>query len=404
MTSKLKNSVNPLDWQVPIADSAGKPTPEFQRKWSQQAVTNGAIPLLDTAAEVSAVLDVIAATAGAVLVRGTMQWAGLASPSDATKFLNGAASPAYAKVKDTDLAVTNVTGNNVSTAAHGFAPKLPNDATKFLNGVGAYTVPASAGANPTATASDTAVNGTATTFLRSDGAPAVQKATVGQFGLVKPDGTTITIAAGVISSSGGGGGGYPPGTPPTIVQSAASVAASNSITLGAAPTSGNLLVAMCFNPTTSTAGTGWTKQTENITGTDFGEIMTKVAGASESATQSPMGGSTPTRAGIVIWELHGQAAAFFVSGVSQAEAATIQNNGPVLPNLTNCLSLSAGCLASSSLTIASALNITQDQLINTGTSRIVGGHSTFGTAPLAQLLLILSAAGSSKIATCLITS
>lgn len=55
------------------------------------------------------------------------------------------------------------------------------------------------GANPTATASDVAVNGTATTFLRSDGAPAVQKADSTHFGLVKPDGTNLATTAGVIA-------------------------------------------------------------------------------------------------------------------------------------------------------------------------------------------------------------
>ncbi len=43
------------------------------------------------------------------------------------------------------LALTNVTTNDVTTAAHGFAPVLPNDATKFLNGTGGYTVPAGSG-------------------------------------------------------------------------------------------------------------------------------------------------------------------------------------------------------------------------------------------------------------------
>jgi hypothetical protein len=60
-----------------------------------------------------------------------------------------------------------------------------------------------AGANPTATAGPTAVNGSALTFMRSDAAPAVQTATTGQLGLVKPDGTTITISGGTISASGG---------------------------------------------------------------------------------------------------------------------------------------------------------------------------------------------------------
>lgn len=35
-------------------------------------------------------------------------------------------------------ALTDNTRFNVSTSAHGFAPKLPNDATKYLNGVGAW--------------------------------------------------------------------------------------------------------------------------------------------------------------------------------------------------------------------------------------------------------------------------
>lgn len=56
------------------------------------------------------------------------------SPADATKFLNGAATPAYAQVKDSDLSTSDVTTNNASGTKHGFAPKSPGDATKFLNG------------------------------------------------------------------------------------------------------------------------------------------------------------------------------------------------------------------------------------------------------------------------------
>lgn len=67
------------------------------------------------------------------------------SPADATKFLNGAATPAYALVKDSDLSTSNVTTNDVSIAKHGFAPKAPNDATKYLDGTGAYSVPSGSG-------------------------------------------------------------------------------------------------------------------------------------------------------------------------------------------------------------------------------------------------------------------
>ena len=45
-------------------------------------------------------------------------------------------------MKDSDLALSDVTTNNVSTSKHGFAPKAPNDSTKFLDGTGAYSTPA----------------------------------------------------------------------------------------------------------------------------------------------------------------------------------------------------------------------------------------------------------------------
>jgi hypothetical protein len=54
-------------------------------------------------------------------------------------------------------------------------------------------------ANPTATAGPAAVNGVATTFLRSDGAPAVQKGSNAQFGLVECDNVTTVCPSGVIA-------------------------------------------------------------------------------------------------------------------------------------------------------------------------------------------------------------
>lgn len=59
----------------------------------------------------------------------------------------------------------------------------------------AITGGTSTGGNPTATAGPTAVNGSATTFLRSDGAPAVQKASNAQFGIMEGDGLTIGCVA-----------------------------------------------------------------------------------------------------------------------------------------------------------------------------------------------------------------
>lgn len=61
------------------------------------------------------------------------------------------------------------------------------------------------GANPTGTIGTSAVNGSAATFLRSDGAPAIPQASTSTFGAVKCDGTTITCTSGVIASVSSGG-------------------------------------------------------------------------------------------------------------------------------------------------------------------------------------------------------
>jgi hypothetical protein len=54
-------------------------------------------------------------------------------------------SVSAAQPAEADLSVTDITTNNVSSTAHGFAPKLPADATRFLNGTGAYSVPPGSG-------------------------------------------------------------------------------------------------------------------------------------------------------------------------------------------------------------------------------------------------------------------
>lgn len=63
------------------------------------------------------------------------------------------------------------------------------------------TCPGGTAANPTATAGPTAVNGVASTYMRSDGAPAVQGGTSAQKGIVQVDGTTITETGNVISAA-----------------------------------------------------------------------------------------------------------------------------------------------------------------------------------------------------------
>lgn len=61
---------------------------------------------------------------------------------------------------------------------------------------------APAAANPTAIAGPFAINGSATTYMRSDAAPRIQTATDTQYGIVEGDGTTITInGSGVVSAN-----------------------------------------------------------------------------------------------------------------------------------------------------------------------------------------------------------
>ena len=60
-------------------------------------------------------------------------------------------------------------------------------------------IPPAAGANPSATAGASAINGSATTFMRSDASPAVAKASSSVFGVVEVDNSTIGAASGVIS-------------------------------------------------------------------------------------------------------------------------------------------------------------------------------------------------------------
>lgn len=215
------------------------------------------------------------------------------------------------------------------------------------------------------------------------------------------DTATLTVYAnGAWQSSGG----YAPGSPPTIVQTGHNQNGNDSITLGSAPVNGNLLVAMWFNPSVSTAGSGWTIQASNSSGTDFGVIATKVAGASESTTQQPMV-STSSPGAMIIWELHGQNATPILASVTQIEQTGTSNSSTALPNVSGAIFLGACALVSTSFNNSKLLNVTQDVLDVTGATRqLAAGHSTLATAPLGQILVNFTGSGSSKALGILITS
>ncbi|HVW54124.1 MAG TPA: hypothetical protein VHC00_00450 [Rhizobiaceae bacterium] len=143
-----KKFLSQINWDVPIVDSAGRPLLSFIQQWNALARITGSIPDASDAAAMSLLLDHIASTEGDLLRRGSAAWAGLPTPGDVDKFLRADgtyAPPPRQTVDESEINLSDVLTNNVSTARHGFAPKLPNDATKYLDGTGAYSVPAGGG-------------------------------------------------------------------------------------------------------------------------------------------------------------------------------------------------------------------------------------------------------------------
>lgn len=145
------DGVNPLVWNVPIVNKDGTPTLDFMRKWGQQRNAN------ETA------------------LAGINSYPASAK-DDGTYFY---------------IALSDSSGQLLLDASRN--PVL----IKEVFPVSAIPV-AALEANPTATAGPAAVNGVATTFMRSDAAPAVQKASASQFGIVEVDGATIVAPGGVI--------------------------------------------------------------------------------------------------------------------------------------------------------------------------------------------------------------
>lgn len=208
------------------------------------------------------------------------------------------------------------------------------------------------------------------------------------------DGTSWTTATS----------GYGAGTPPTVVQFASNTGGGQSVTFGVAPTSGNLLVAMTFNPTSLTNGAGWTAQLTNSGGTDFGGIFTKTAGGAESTTQTPLGGGVPAVGAIACWEVHaGTGVPTFGQSLLQSEQTGITNVVLPLTNIADCLCLAA--VSAVTVTISKALNVgTQDVLNNAGARRLVAGHTDLSKSPVGGIMTVHSASGFSKGATCILVT
>ncbi len=80
-----------------------------------------------------------------------------------------------------------------------------------------------------------------------------------------------------------------------------------------------------------------------------------------------------------MWEINGQAASnFVINAVSQAEqAGGLFATPPVVPNVKDALTLACCSLVSTSNSIIAGKNMTQDQVLTSGTTRQgFAGHAT----------------------------
>lgn len=172
------------------------------------------------------------------------------------------------------------------------------------------------------------------------------------------------------------------GTPPSIVQTQA-VQGSGiiSVTFGAAPTNGNLLVAFFFdtggNPT---AGSGWTALDLATSAALDASIFTKVAGASESTTQTPSS-STGGQTSLIVWEISGA-----VTGVVDFQA--VGSNGssvptgriPAIPTLPSSLFLAAIASTIPATGISSVYGLATSAILSSAGVQTGYGHSDSSNA------------------------
>lgn len=221
----LSNKVDRLDWQVPIANPNGTPTAEFQRKWVQQAKTNASIPDLTTAAAVSAVIDLLSSTVGALLVRGATQWGELAPSADGKVLRDKGAgnAPIWDTISNIVDLIGNTRGSVLYRGAAGWSVLAPSAAGKVLTDGGVGADPSWQTASGSGGGAVSVQDSGATLYfalsdadgqlvLDGSGNPvfvpevlppaALPIATTAAFGAVKPDGNTLSITAGVLATVG----------------------------------------------------------------------------------------------------------------------------------------------------------------------------------------------------------
>lgn len=149
------------------------------------------------------------------------------------------------------------------------------------------------------------------------------------------------------------------------VKSAALANMSVGVTLGAAPTNGNLLVAFIADQAGApTAGAGWVTLITGFAANDDTCIMIKLAGAGESTTQTPT--SSAHQGCITIYEMNNAAGGYptevhdFAAATAVAETpkATKTSGGIVLGVFVNRSTTGPTSLTGTNVTADAAGNIT----------------------------------------------
>lgn len=302
----LLDKLNPLAWNVPIANRDGTPTNEFMRKWLQQQATNGTIPDLTNAAAVSAVLDILGFAQGDILYRDTKLWKVL-TPGTAGFILKTggpSADPAWESISAALDGIGNTAGDVLYRAGSAWAVLAPGSDGQLLQ----Y--------NATTHAPEwSSISG----VLLGSGVPSA----------LEPAGTLYsrTDAAGVYSSQ-------PITSAPAVVQSASTSGASSAIgapTLPGNPTVGNLLIAIVGSNSDIGAhiAAGWTSFV-NGGATRFGRALYRYVQVGDVAALPAIGSGGGFFWFAEVWEISGVTGTFAtdVAATSSIQDQTAGFNTP----------------------------------------------------------------------------